>query len=125
MNTWEAFGNAVSAIRSGSKGLVFDWDEAARRIVAAKAQNASAGLCGDWEYTGGEILRDGKPLSADESYTYLASMWATPELDIGNGAESCAIPWTGEGANPNGWGSGTRWPESARKILRDAGYPAP
>lgn len=96
-----------------SKLLVFDWVEAAQRIKAAGATEASAGLSGDWDWTGGDILRDGKPIPREETYTYLASTWATPELDIGNGPEPC---FKLQDKTP-GWDSGTYWPPEALAIM--------
>lgn len=111
MDTMQAFAKAQAA--AGSESKVFDWDEAARRIVKSGAKTASAGLSGDWEWTGGDILRDGKPLSRDESYTYLASVWATPELDI----DGVVSPCYRLRSETNGWNAETRWPASALAIL--------
>ena len=54
--------------------MVFDWERAAQRIKETGAKEASAGLYSDWEYTGGAIWRDGKPVDSDDTYTYLASI---------------------------------------------------
>ena len=96
----------------GQPLMVFDWDEAARRIKASGVKSASAGLESDWEYTGGSIFEDGKPIPGADTYVYLASLWATPELDLGEGPEPC---W--KYAAGTGWDAHTFWPESARKIL--------
>lgn len=45
MDTVSAFGRAVAA--QGHRVRVFDWDEAARRIVSSGARSASAGLGGE------------------------------------------------------------------------------
>lgn len=49
----------------------FDYDKAARIIKKHLVDHpdlvADAGLQGDWAYTGGEIFRDGKPVT--DSYT--------------------------------------------------------
>lgn len=111
MDTMQAF--AMAQLNAGNEPMVFDWDEAARRIVKLGARTASAGLSGDWEWTGGDILRDGKPLSSDESYTYLASIWATPELDIDGDISPCF-----KMQSETEWDADTRWPESAIAILR-------
>lgn len=111
MDTMQAF--VMGQLAAGNELMVFDWDEAARRIVKSGAKNASAGLSGDWEWTGGDILRDGKLLSSDESYTYLASVWATPELDIDGDISPCFRMRSG-----TEWDADTRWPESALAILR-------
>ena len=108
MNTLEAF--ARREANRGKASMVFDWDEAARRIKAAGATRASAGLRDDWEWTGGAILEGGEPVN---EYTYLASTWAVPELRIGDGApEPCYT--SAEGSE---WDSGTKWPATALAIL--------
>jgi hypothetical protein len=94
---------------------VFDWDRAARRIVETQAVEASAGLAEDWEWTGGSIFRNGKPCFED--YTYLASTHAIPELGLDGELEDCYVRHS---ERPE-WDSGTKWPESALQILREAG----
>ncbi len=79
MDSFIAF--AMGMANRGKPMMVFDWDKAAKRIKETGARQASAGLAGDWEYTGGEILVDGKP--TNDGYTYLASTWAVPEIEIG------------------------------------------
>ena len=93
--------------------MVFDWDKAARLIKERKAENASAGLSGDWEHTGGDIYRDSKPIY--DSYTYLASTWATPEIEIDGEVFSC---YKMQSEAPD-WDSGTKWPQSALDILAE------
>lgn len=93
---------------------VFDWDKAAQRIKETKCKSASAGLSGDWEYTGGSIFENGKPVNEEDTYVYLSSTWATPELDLDGYIEDC---WIYQDESP-GWGSKTYWPESALKILQ-------
>lgn len=107
MDTLSAFG--MGEANRGREAMVFDWEEAERRIKASGTQNATAGLRGDWEWTGGPILENGRRLSADESYTYLASTWAEPELDLcqGDGPEPC---YRMRSQTP-GWGATTRWPQ--------------
>lgn len=114
MDTMKAFlkGEATR----GNEMKVFDWNKAARIIKAQKAKSASAGLSGDWEYTGGTILKNGKPVPVEDTYTFLASTWATPELQINGKIISC---YKMESEVP-GWGSSTYWPESALKILEDS-----
>lgn len=93
---------------------VFDWDKAATIIVSKRATSAEAGLRGDWEWTGGEILADGEPVPVEDTYTYLGSTWAVPELVVG---EEAPIPcW--RYADETGWDAHTYWPESALRILR-------
>jgi hypothetical protein len=61
---------------------VFDWDKASHIIKDTFSKHpdlvAEAGLQGDWNYTGGTIFENGKPVL--DSYTYLASNWAIPTL---------------------------------------------
>lgn len=90
---------------------VFDWDKAAQLIKENGFKDASAGLAGDWEYTGGEIFTDGKPNMDD--YTYLASTWATPEIEIDGEVYDC---YKMESETPN-WDSHTKWPKSALDII--------
>lgn len=78
MDTISAF--MMGEISRGRERMVFDCDKAARLIKERKPEEAHAGLSGDWEHTGGCIFLDGKPYT--KSDTFLASTWATPELDI-------------------------------------------
>jgi hypothetical protein len=112
MDTLSAF--AMAQASRGNRPKVFDWDKAAAILANGRVQDASAGLEGDWEWTGGAILRDGKPVPADDTYTYLASTWATPQLLVEG--ECCVPCWRYEDETP-GWDSGTYWPDSARAIL--------
>lgn len=115
MDTLAAFNRAEAARRSGKTTRnVFDWHKAARLIRDRKPTEAGAGLRDDWEYTGGSIYRDGKPIGRDETYVYLASIWATPEIDLDGIREDCLLV-VGE---DHEWNSGTYWPESALAILR-------
>lgn len=69
-------------VRAPTEVKVFDWEKAAKIIRERKATSASAGLSGDWIYTAGEILKDGKPVPEDETYTFLTSTFSTPALEI-------------------------------------------
>jgi hypothetical protein len=109
MDTMQAF--AMGEANRGKELKVFDWDKAATLIEKSGYKDASAGLAGDWEWTGGEIFTDGKPDM--ESYTYLASTWATPEIEIDGMRYDC---FKMQRDTP-GWDSKTKWPESALKIL--------
>lgn len=109
-SSWSLLGRAEAAKAAGAKGMVFDWDKAARVIVERGAQYAEAGLSGDWDWTGGEILNDGKPVL--DSYTYLQSLWATPMILIDGAYYECYID-----ADKTQWDSGTKWPQSALDIL--------
>lgn len=104
-------GYAKAAKKAGKAGKVFDWDKAARRIKESGCSQAEAGLGEDWDYTGGEIYANGKPVKDD--YTYLASSWATPVLVLDGEDEECWVEQTPECP----WNSGTKWPDSALEIL--------
>lgn len=119
MDSTIAFLNGEAARRSGARSMVFDWHKAARLIRERKPTCASAGLHGDWEYTGGDIYRDGEAITGD--YTYLASLWATPEVNLDGEVEAC---WIYEDQS-DGWDSGTKWPASALSILSGEDAPAP
>jgi hypothetical protein len=96
---------------------VFDWARAATLIKEHKPVCARAGLAGDWENTGGTIYRDGAPVPEDETYIYLASTWATPELDLDGEVVPCYIM---ESEVPWGWGDNYAkiyWPEQALNVL--------
>ena len=95
----------------GQPSMVFDWEKAARLIADAKPSQASAGLSGDWEWTGGIIFEDGKPVH--DEYTYLASTWATPELDMDGVTVEC---WRFAQDTP-GWNADTKWPSEALAFL--------
>lgn len=111
MDTFSAF--ARGEANRHREMMVFDWDKAARLIVDRGAKTASAGLSGDWEYTGGTILLDGKPVNAEDTYVFLASTWATPELELDGDLIDC---YRMQSEVP-GWDSDTYWPESAKAIL--------
>lgn len=108
---------AQAARRRGEVGKVFDWDKAARLIAESRPVRAEAGLARDWPSTGGEIWRDGKPVPQDETYTYLASAWATPQLILDYGDQEdtvdCWVPET-----DTEWGADTYWPESALALVQ-------
>lgn len=91
--------------------MVFDWNKAATLIKERKPSVACAGLSNDWEWTGGTIFENGKPNL--ESYTYLASTWARPELELDGESFAC---WVYQTESPE-WDSGTKWPQSALDIL--------
>ena len=111
MDNMKAF--ALGKMNRGKEQKVFDWDRAAEIIKNLECENASAGLQSDWEYTGGEIFTDGKPNLDD--YTFLASTWATPELEIDGIVYEC---YKMQSEVPK-WNSDTKWPESALNILKE------
>lgn len=91
--------------------MVFDWHKAARVLTERNPDEALAGLQDDYEYTAGTIWRDGMPVRNE--YTYLASTWAKPMLIIGDEEIEC---WRYKDEVPD-WGSGTKWPQSALRIV--------
>ena len=108
----DAFEKAAKGRANRGKELrVFDWNKAAQLIKERQPKRASAGLKHDWEFTGGEIYCDGKIREA--GYTYLASNWATPELDMDGELVSC---YKMQSQTPN-WDANTTWPQSAKDIL--------
>lgn len=112
MDSFSAFARGIAS--QGAECMVFDWDEAARRIVATKPKSASAGLRDDWEWTGGPIFESGKIVPREETYTFLSSTWAVPELEMDNTVKSC---YKMKSEVPD-WDEHTYWPESALAILR-------
>ena len=111
MDTFSAFG--MGQATKNDPPMVFDWEKAARIIKERNANSASAGLARDWEWTGGTILRDGRPVDKEDTYVYLASTWATPELEVGGEVMDC---FRYQKDSP-GWGAETYWPEEALRIL--------
>ena len=111
MDTLSAFARGEE--NRGKRLMVFDWEKAARLIVESGAKHASAGLRDDWEWTGGAILSKGNPVPRDETYTYLASTWAVPELELDGVIQECFIM-----EDERGWDSHTYWPKEALDILR-------
>jgi len=97
---------AEARARGQRRLMVFDWDKARQILEARGWPDAEAGLSSDWGCTGGQIVKDGKPYH--DSYTYLASIWATPSLLIEGEEIEC---WVWEDECPHGWGSSTKWPE--------------
>jgi len=96
-------------------GKVFDWIKAARMIIAEEATEAEAWLSGDYGYTVGTILTDGKPVT--ESGAYLSSKWATPMIRLDGGEEQEC--WRYKDDAP-GWDADTLWPAEALAILNEA-----
>lgn len=111
METMAAY--AMGAVNRGKDLMVFDWDKAAERIAVARPLEANAGLSGDWEFTGGLIYRNGAPVPRESTYTYLASTWAKPELEMDGVLEDC---YRMQSDTP-GWDSETFWPETALALL--------
>jgi hypothetical protein len=105
MDTLSAF--AMGRASKGAPLRVFDWDKARRLIEERSPEAASAGLQGDWEWTGGAIWRDGAPVPKDDTYVYLASTWAIPEIDLDGDVQEC---WRWQSETP-GWDAETYWPD--------------
>lgn len=70
----------MGAMNSEKELMVFDWDKAVELIKENNYKNCGAGLDGDFEWTAGDILVNGKPHTED--YTYLSSTWAKPQLIV-------------------------------------------
>ena len=112
MDTMAAF--FMGEMNRNKELMVFDWDKAARLIAEKKPKVASAGLRGDWEYTGGCIYAAGEPIK--DCYTYLASTWAVPELSLDGWSIEC---YRMQHEVPE-WNAVTVWPDSALAILKGA-----
>lgn len=110
MDTLKAIAKCQAAKDAGNPLMVFDWDKAARRIKESGAKVAGAGLRDDWFWTGGTIYVNGDPVR--DSYTYLASLWAVPELELDGVKEPCYV------VAPPDWDEHTKWPQSALDILK-------
>ena len=118
MDTASAF--IYGSVYRDSPARVFDWVKAAQmirdRYLVGNLKVASAGLSDDWEYTGGEIFRDGSPVPQDGTYTFLSSTWAIPQLSLDGAIFDC---WVWKKDSP-GWKSDTYWPPEALEILQPA-----
>ena len=111
MDTISAFARGQASV--GNPVMVFDWHGAAKLIKKSNPHRAAAGLQSDWEYTGGPIFENGKIVSEDDTYVYLASTWATPELEMDGVIQDCYLMMD----DSPGWNEHTYWPESAISIL--------
>lgn len=111
MRSDEAFARGLA--HQDDPSMVFDWTRAAELIRDRKPQQASAGLADDWEWTGGPIYRDGHPVPRQDTYTFLSSTWATPELNMDGDVVEC---WRLADDTP-GWDSSTYWPDEALVVL--------
>lgn len=108
---------AEAARKTGAKQKTFDWDKAAQLIKENLQQHpnliAEAGLQGDWDYTGGTIFYQGKPVV--NGYTYLSSNWATPTLILTDENWEMEIDcFTVEQSRFN---AGSKWDEKSLEIL--------
>jgi hypothetical protein len=111
MDTLTAF--AMGEANRFRERMVFDWIKAAQIIAERNPAEAVAGLSSDMEWTSGTIWRDGIPVPKENTYTYLASTWATPVLEIDGEEIPC---FRMESETPN-WNESTYWPEEARAAL--------
>jgi len=111
MKTTEAISR--NQMNMGKEKKVFDWDKAAQMIKDSGTKSAAAGLSNDWEWTGGSIFENGKPDM--DSYTYLSSQWAIPEIEIDGELHDC---FKMKSEVPD-WGSYTKWPDSALAIINN------
>lgn len=108
----------IAPVPRGPLQMAFDWDKAAKIIKKNLKLHpdlkAEAGLQLDWEYTGGTIFEQGKPVIDD--YTYLSSDWAKPTLILSwGGFEQMEIEcFTKENDR---FGSKSKWDDKSLKIL--------
>ncbi|MBA4315599.1 MAG: hypothetical protein C0422_09790 [Alcaligenaceae bacterium] len=98
---------AMGMANRGNELKVFDWIKAAHLINEHKASEADAGLGEDWSWTAGAILKNGLPVH--DPYTFLASTWATPQIEIDGQRYDCFVM---QSERPE-WNSDTKWPEEA------------
>jgi len=111
MDTFSAF---MMGERSRDReSMVFNWELAARIIMMKNPEVVRAGLRSDWEYTGGTIWRDGKPVPQEDTYTFLASTWAIPEIDVDGEIMECYLM---QSEVPD-WNANTYWPPEALRIV--------
>lgn len=111
MNSASAF--VLGEMHKDKEPMVFDWLKAAKILAKKKPKEAIAGLSSDMEWTSGAIWRNGKPVPKDDTYTYLASTWATPVLEIDGEEIPCFIM---QSEKPE-WDSGTYWPDEAVAVV--------
>lgn len=100
--------------------MVFDWNKAAQLIKKNKNAIIAAGLKGDEEHTKGIIWKCGKIVPKEETYCYLASTWAIPQIEINGEKEDCFIM---KSNMPSEWIANSKdcaeiyFPQSALDIL--------
>ena len=109
-------GVGMGQVNIDKEEMVFDWDKAAeillKSVREAGVKEASAGLSGDWGWTGGIILENSK-IPDSRAGSYLSSTWADPEIEIAGNRFPC---YKMQSEVPN-WGPDTFWPDSAREIF--------
>ena len=114
MDTMQAWAMKQMALAVDAPNRVFDWKKAVEIIKEYNIKNASAGLERDWEWTGGRILRDGKIVDKDDTYTFLLSCWATPLLRDDDTDEEYEC-WSY--SQDSEYVADTYWPEDALELL--------
>lgn len=114
MDTMSAF--VLAQANKNNEMKVFDWVKAAEILKERKPHSAIAGLSSDMEWTSGTIWENGEPIPKDETYTYLASVWATPVLEI-DGEE---IPCFKMQSEVPAYNAETYWPEDALAVIKAA-----
>lgn len=111
MDTLSAF--AMGATSRGNKAKVFDWLKAVSIIKQNNAREASAGLIEDWGDTSGLIFSSGEVVPKNQTYTYLASTWATPTIIVDGIEFDCYCM-----EDECNWNSKTYWPQEAIDRLK-------
>lgn len=104
---------AMGLANRGNEMKVFDWIKAANLIKENPSAEIKAGLQSDWDMTSGTIWENGKMKNEDETYAYLASTWATPEIEINGVCQDCFVM---ESERPE-WNAKTYFPTEAKEIL--------
>ena len=112
MDSFSAF--AKGEQNRGKEMMVFDWHKACRLIKELKPKVVSAGLQSDWEWTGGTIWKDNKPIPQEDTEVYLSSTWAIPEIDVDGNIEDCYVMES----ETDGWDCHTYFPDSALELLK-------
>lgn len=115
MDTITACNNALKHKNKPVK--IFDWVKAAQLIKEHNASYAAAGLQEDWEWTGGMIYEKNEIVPRENTYTYLSSRWATPQLILDNKQYFECYKYQDEVPN---WDSYTYWPQEAIDILNNS-----
>lgn len=107
MNSIAAF--AMGLASRDEPARVFDWEKAEAILTERGWPDAEAGLAENLEWTAGCIVQNGAPHL--DSYTYLASTWATPVLIIDGEEIEC---WRMQ--DGIWWGAHTKWPSKSKPV---------
>jgi hypothetical protein len=108
MDTMQAF--MMGRANRGNELMIFDWAKAAHLIKENPNTEICAGLQGDWGYPRNIIWTEGHIV---RRYVYLASTWATPEIEICGVRQDCYVM---EHDRPD-WDAHTFYPSEALEIL--------